>query len=934
MKQFILLLITFLSLTTNAQKKILGPDVYDKWNRLEQTQISNSGNFTTYVIRPFKGDSWLFIRNNITGKLDSINRGTEAKISGNEKFILFKLNPGYDTIRKLELKKTPKDKLPKDTLAVYILETGKIEKKGGVKEFKFAMNSEWIAYTSLKNEWPKNYLSKKELKKEKKQIKKHGEVKSDGKLLTIWNPITNQKKVVKNVSSFTWEKNGNYLAFVEQTKFKVDSFKLSVFDPKNNDVWKSPRSFTALEETNFGFSTCRLTGLYSLDTGEVKNWNLFVWNGSDKSFETIIDTTHLFVNKHVLSSNFQPYFFNNDASLFFGVAEKTKATPKDTLTELEKVKLDIWHWKDERLQPQQLKELNSDKDETTLYAYHFDTKTTVQLGSDSLDIYIDNKEQKNFLLANCDDQFAYETWNAPLKNNYYAIDIKTGIVNTLKTNTYFETVISPSGKYFVYWNEKTNNYYLYDIQNKSDECITCKVKTNWQEDLNGQPTMASPLGILAWTKEEKGLLIQAEKGIYYFDIVTSALNSITAKLEASKVDTNYTYVLTNLNTDSIYFEPNFEVLKQIDERTKNQSFYRISGDFPNLVYEKVESSNHAFTGFKFAKKGTALVYQKMNVTDYPDLHIQTKTAESSLKLTTINPQQSEYNWSTNELISWESYAGLKLEGIIYKPENFDPNKSYPMIVYYYEMLSDGLHNHDTPRPTASIVLPTEYASAGYIVFIPNIRYKEGHPANSAYDCIMSGTDAVLKKYNNIDAKRIGLQGQSWGGYQTAQLITMTERYKCAMAGAPVSNMFSAYGGIRWGSGLLRQFQYEHLQSRIGKTIWEAPELYVENSPLFHLPKVKTPLLIMANDEDGAVPWYQGIELYAGLRRLQKPVWMLNYNGDDHNLMKTANRIDLSIRMRQYFDYYLLNAPAPAWLIDGLPAVEKGKTLKYNLIENE
>jgi dipeptidyl aminopeptidase/acylaminoacyl peptidase len=189
---------------------------------------------------------------------------------------------------------------------------------------------------------------------------------------------------------------------------------------------------------------------------------------------------------------------------------------------------------------------------------------------------------------------------------------------------------------------------------------------------------------------------------------------------------------------------------------------------------------------------------------------------------------------------------------------------------------------------------------------------------------MSGTDYVLKKHKNIDSTRMGLQGQSWGGYQTAQLITMTTRYRAAMAGAPVSNMFSAYGGIRWGSGLNRQFQYEHTQSRIGKTIWEAPELYVENSPLFHLPNVQTPLLIMHNDADGAVPWYQGIELFTGLKRLQKPVWMLNYNEDDHNLMKNANRMDLSIRMRQFFDFYLQGKPAPTWLSTGVPAIQKGK----------
>jgi dipeptidyl aminopeptidase/acylaminoacyl peptidase len=157
---------------------------------------------------------------------------------------------------------------------------------------------------------------------------------------------------------------------------------------------------------------------------------------------------------------------------------------------------------------------------------------------------------------------------------------------------------------------------------------------------------------------------------------------------------------------------------------------------------------------------------------------------------------------------------------------------------------------------------------------------------------------------------------------------MTNRYAAAMAGAPVGNMFSAYGGIRWGTGINRQFQYESTQSRIGKTIWEAPELYVENSPLFHLPKVKTPLLIMANDSDGSVPWYQGLELYNGMRRLEKPCWMLNYNADDHNLTRLPNKIDLSIRMRQFFDHYLMNQPAPIWMIEGIPAVSKGKVSGY------
>jgi dipeptidyl aminopeptidase/acylaminoacyl peptidase len=193
---------------------------------------------------------------------------------------------------------------------------------------------------------------------------------------------------------------------------------------------------------------------------------------------------------------------------------------------------------------------------------------------------------------------------------------------------------------------------------------------------------------------------------------------------------------------------------------------------------------------------------------------------------------------------------------------------------------------------------------------------------------MSGTDRVIDLLPNIDTNRIGLQGQSWGGYQIAQLVTMTTRYRAAMAGAPVANMFSAYGGIRWNSGLNRQFQYEKTQSRIGHTIWERPDLYVENSPIFHLPNVTTPLMIMHNDADGSVPWYQGIELFTGLRRLGKTAWLLNYNDDDHNLMKNANRMDLSIRMRQFFDYYLLDKDPPQWLIEGLPATVKGKEYRY------
>jgi dipeptidyl aminopeptidase/acylaminoacyl peptidase len=293
------------------------------------------------------------------------------------------------------------------------------------------------------------------------------------------------------------------------------------------------------------------------------------------------------------------------------------------------------------------------------------------------------------------------------------------------------------------------------------------------------------------------------------------------------------------------------------------------------------------------------------------------------KLSSLNPQQKTYHWGTAELYKWKALNGKMSEGILYKPENFDPKKKYPLILYFYETHSNTLNTYIPPAPTGSRLNISFFVSRGYLVFSPDIHYTIGHPARSAYDYVVSAAKD-LAKHGWVDAKNIGIQGQSWGGIQVAQLITMTDLFKAAWAGAPVANMTSAYGGIRWETGVNRQFQYEKTQSRIGATLWEKPELYIENSPLFHLPNVKTPLVIMSNDADGAVPWYQGIEMFTAMRRLGKKVWLLNYNGEAHNLVERKNKKDIQIREQQYFDWLLKGEKAPKWITEGVPAVKKGK----------
>lgn len=436
--------------------------------------------------------------------------------------------------------------------------------------------------------------------------------------------------------------------------------------------------------------------------------------------------------------------------------------------------------------------------------------------------------------------------------------------------------------------------------------------------------LEGPIRDLQYVAGEDNFIVSSEFDIWNYSLETKKLTCLTEN-EGALNDIRLS--LTKWESDSVYIDLNDCYVRGLNTKTKGNHVFSFQNHNGHLDFREVYQTDHIITTLLKSKNNKQIMLRKMSISQYPEISLLDSSFSDEKIISNTNPQQKDYNWATVELVKWKGYDGTSLEGLVYKPEDFDPTKKYPLIIYYYELNADNLHNHNAPRPSSSSINPVEYASAGYLVFIPDIRYKAGYPAKSAYNCIMSGTDHLIKNFP-VDSLKMGLQGQSWGGYQTAQLITMTKRYAAAMAGAPVGNMFSAYGGIRWGSGLNRQFQYESTQSRIGKTIWEAQDAYIENSPLFHLPNVSTPLLLMHNDMDGSVPWYQSIEIYNGMRRLNKPCWLLNYNNDDHNLTKMPNKMDLSIRMRQFFDHFLMNEQAPLWILEGVKATEKGKITGY------
>ncbi|MBE3088175.1 MAG: S9 family peptidase, partial [Chloroflexi bacterium] len=323
-----------------------------------------------------------------------------------------------------------------------------------------------------------------------------------------------------------------------------------------------------------------------------------------------------------------------------------------------------------------------------------------------------------------------------------------------------------------------------------------------------------------------------------------------------------------------------------------------------------------------ARNADVLVVTLQRFEEFPNLWVSDGSFAGMKKASDANPQQADYVWGKSELIEYVNSDGKTLRAILTKPDDFDPSKKYPLMVYIYEELTNNLHRYTAPGPGTSINV-SRFVSNGYVLLQPDIIYETGYPGKSAMKCVLPAVEQVVKQ-GYIDPKRIGIQGHSWGGYQITYMITQTNVFRAVEAGASVSNMTSAYGGIRWGTGMSRAFQYERTQSRIGAPPWERPLQFLENSPLFWVERVQTPYLTIHNDEDDAVPWYQGIEFFSAMRRLGKEAYMFNFNTEKHGLRERPNQKYWTVYLCEFFDHYLLGAPRPEWMDKPVPYLERGK----------
>ncbi len=664
-------------------------------------------------------------------------------------------------------------------------------------------------------------------------------------------------------------------------------------------------------------------------------WDLLTWNVGDEAARpaTVGDRVG-WPDGWEISEHRSPTFSKSGERLLFGIAPARYEAPRrDPESDQPEVRVDIWHWRDPLLQTQQLKTVEQERRRTFLAVAQLAARRVVVLADESVpNVSVGREGDGRWALGSTNVPYLRRlSWDSPRYYDHYLIDVDSGRRELVLSDLQASAQLSPEERYLTWWDGKERHWFALSVDKREIVNLTEHLPhAAWNQDQD-TPSLPRAWGSPGWVEGDQMFLVYDR-----FDVWATSPEGFWPPLCLTEgVGRERGLRFRNLILDREQRALPLDspmLLSAFDVETKEAGFYRDglrSAEKPRPLL----MAPARFSPPRVAEDADRLLFTKERFDQFPDLWVSDVDFGEMRRVSNANPQQAEYRWGSSELYNWTSLEGQELQGLLIKPEGFVSTRQYPMMVYFYEKNSDNLHRYVAPAPARANVNYSFYASRGYVVFVPDIPYRIGYPGLSALNAVLPGVTSLIDE-GFVDRERIGVQGHSWGGYQVAYLVTRTNLFAAAEAGAPVSNMISAYGGIRWSTGMSRMFQYERTQSRIGGTLWEKTLPFIENSPIFWLESVETPLLILHNDQDGAVPWYQGIELFVGLRRLGKPAWLFNYNGEQHGLTQDHNRRDWSVRLQQFFDHYLQEAPPPVWLDRGVPAISKGLDLGLDLVGGE
>lgn len=890
------------------QKKALTFTDLMKIRQIENASLAADGRWLAFTAQPDRGDPEVVVRSTRGAQHYVVALGSNPAISKDGAFVAMRLNP---TLEATEAAKA--GDAPRRGMALLATATGAVTEFPEVQSFAFSPDGAWLAYHRY--EAKPDSAAKADAATGKRK---------PGTTLVVRNLATGAEREIAEVRSYTFATDGDALAYaVASTDENRDGlYAQRLSGGTETAVHQLPRgAYSSVTWSKDGALAFLMTQ-EDKDGKPDPSTNLLQWKWAD----TRVLASAADASDGWLIPVGAPVQWSDDGTdVFFGWRPRHADEPEgraplpeekkpfdayDTDAILSGSGVDVWHWKDPVINPQQKIVWNREQSRTYRVVHHLDNGMTVPLAGETLPD-VDVPTNGRVALGRSDLPYRWEsTWTGGA-TDVFVVDLSNGAsTEVVKGLAGGRPDLSPQGRFVAFWD--SGDYHLYDVATKSTRNITQGLGVGFANEDHDTPDEPGGYGFGGWTEGDGAVLVYDKFDIWVIPTDGGRAWMLTEG-KGRQERRQYRVIDTDPDVEAIGARDRLLLSSYHDVR-KNFGFYQARMDRPGVTRLLEEDRRFQFRAK--AADADVVLFTREDYDEFPDLWVAAPDFSDARKVTDVNPDIADFAWGTSELTEWRSADGTMLQGVVIKPGNYEPGKRYPVLVYYYEFFSQRLHEFNEPAVNHRPSFPV-YASDGYVIFLPDVRFEIGRPGYSATKAIVPGVQHLVD-IGLADPDAMALHGHSWSGYQTAQVVTQTDIFKTAVTGAPVANMTSAYSGIRWGSGVARQFQYEKGQSRLSGSLWEARDEYIDNSPVFFADRIHTPMLILHGDKDDAVPWYQSIELYLAMRRLGKEAVFLEYRDEPHHPQKYANKLDWAIKMKEWLDYYLKGTPPAAWITEGLP----------------
>ncbi len=940
---------------TQDPRPIALQDILD-WKRIGGPSLSNDGAWFAYRLSPGEGNSELVVRStseDTEHRFPAGEGGGAVTFSEDSRWLAFAIAPDRDESGRSRGEGPPR----RNKVGILELATGEMTEVEDVQSFAFAGDrGGWIAL----RKYPASGGGGTPVARGAggpggprggEGEDSESEDRARGVDVVLHELSTGVRLNIGSVSEFRFDDSGRWLAWAVDAQGKLgNGIQLRDMETGVIQVLESDEArYSDLAWTDDGPALIALKAVehddYEDPLHSIIGWTEF--DGRNGPTKVVFDPVEAegFPEGMTVSPNRAPSWSEALDAFHFGIHElemKENAGEEEGETEEgteeeegpsrpdsnevsddEKPALVLWHWKDPRLQRAQELQATTDRNFSYAAVYWVGPRRFVRLADDEVDTVIPARVGP---WAFGRDDRAYELMAAldgRQRNDIYAIDMRTGDREMILEGAMWFNDIAPDGEHFLYYQD--GHYYTYEFATGQHRNITADVPTSFIDTEDDHNRVDPPIRPQGWTEGGDHVLLSDNWDIWQVPAQGGEAVNLTVNGKADQI--RYQRA-TQFDPDN---EPGIDLSEPVyfriyGEWTKKAGYSLMTRGRPGpevLAWE--DASYGAF--MKAEDSDTYVVSWSTNET-YPNYHVTDARLRNPRQITDGFPEQAEFLWSDGSiLVDYQSDKGDRLQGALFLPANYQEGQSYPTIVYFYEKSSQRLNSYEFP--SAYGFNKSVYTSNGYAVFMPDIVYQVNDPGMSAVWCVLPGLQAAIET-GVVDPERVGVHGHSWGGYQSSFLVTQTDAFAAVATGAPLTNMISMYGSIYWNTGTADGAIFESSQGRFYGGPWDHKEAYERNSPVYHAKNINTPILLLHNDQDGAVDWNQGVEFYNTVRRLQKPIVMLQYVGENHGLRDDANRKDYGVRMREFFDHYLKGNPAPGWWTDGVPHLEMDDHIKERI----